>query len=276
VRSLSVRADPANVTTEVTLFDFLANYDPAVGGQARSSLRPLESVLGVVPAVTSALGESVGTGSVVQVDHHGAFSPPTTGSVARRDAGRVVGGRVATAGWRLALAGGATARNGWRHDFSMGLLVRGANPPEFPKGRPGWSTPRPGSPLRRLARWGSILDKAACVEYAELAGDSNPVHRSGRAARAAGFPGIIAPGLLVAALAVAGGVIRLDSAGVVRAMTARFARPARAGSELTLAVWSTAAPETFRIAVEDERGPVLKHAAFTVTPSDAVTAQGTR
>lgn len=83
------------------------------------------------------------------------------------------------------------------------------------------------------------VTRADLWRYAEASGDHNPIHLDDDAARALGLPGVIAHGMLTAALAV--GVVAEWAGGADRVLATdiRFASPvevpAEGGAELEVA-----------------------------------------
>ncbi len=69
------------------------------------------------------------------------------------------------------------------------------------------------------------VTRADLRRYADVAGDPNPVHVSDEAARAAGFPGVVAHGMYT--LALAGRALEewAGGRGRVRDLRAKFTRP---------------------------------------------------
>jgi acyl dehydratase len=69
------------------------------------------------------------------------------------------------------------------------------------------------------------LTRTDLRRYAAASGDSNPVHLSDRAAAAAGFPGVVAHGMLT--LALAGRTLEewAGGNGRIRELRAKFTRP---------------------------------------------------
>ena len=69
------------------------------------------------------------------------------------------------------------------------------------------------------------VTRADLVRYAGASGDFNPIHWSDRAAREAGLPGVIAPGMLTMALATRLVTTWVGDPGAVVDCTVRFTRP---------------------------------------------------
>jgi hypothetical protein len=101
--------------------------------------------------------------------------------------------------------------------------------------------PAPGEPLPSMRRSASRAD---LVRYAAATGDHNPIHTDHAAARAAGLPGVVVHGLLLAswffqaAARFRPGTSPLQSAGV------RFRRPLRPAVPVVAGGrWSWSNPE---------------------------------
>lgn len=89
---------------------------------------------------------------------------------------------------------------------------------------PAGSLPAPGEPLPAYPCGASRLD---LVRYAAASGDWNPIHWDHDSARAAGLPGVIVHGLLMAAW-IAEAVIRLTTGpDPLRSLEVRFRNPLR-------------------------------------------------
>jgi acyl dehydratase len=97
---------------------------------------------------------------------------------------------------------------------------------------------RPAASRRRLPQSGSLFisPQTTVSRYAAATGDDNAVHLDDAAARRAGFPGVIAPGLGVLGL-VTSALVRMAGQGEAQHLSrvrARFSGPVRPGSDLTL------------------------------------------
>lgn len=191
----------------------------------------------VLNCVTEAL-DGRGFQGVVQVAHHCRFDRlvelgkqvETAAQVVDRHAGP--SGTILEIGADLASAGRSVASA----RLTLLVLGIGADP-----------TPRTAR-RRRPSADGVLRDPVLCEtfrlegrhagDYADAAGDPNPVHTDPAAARAAGHPGVIVPGLCLVWLATAGVVRRFggnDPARVVE-MSARFTAPAAPGE--TVRLWA--------------------------------------
>jgi len=98
-------------------------------------------------------------------------------------------------------------------------------------------------PLRRSA------SRADLVRYAAATGDANPIHRDHEAARAAGLPGVVAHGLLLAAWFFQAAARFRPGSDPLQSARVRFRRPLRP---------AVAAAVTGRVAAEDAAGADLE------------------
>jgi acyl dehydratase len=71
--------------------------------------------------------------------------------------------------------------------------------------------------------------RADLVAYAAASGDLNPIHWDHGAARAAGLPGVIVHGLLMAAWVAGAAARHSEAPDPLRGMRLRFRRPLRPG-----------------------------------------------
>lgn len=101
------------------------------------------------------------------------------------------------------------------------------------------------------------VTRADLVRYAEVSGDHNPVHLDDDAARALGLPGVVAHGMLTAALAI--GAVAEWAGGSERVLETdlRFAAPVQVPAEGSAALELSGRVRS----VEDGRAVV----ALTVT-----------
>lgn len=88
----------------------------------------------------------------------------------------------------------------------------------------GRDMPTPGSMLPTLACGASRLD---LVRYAAASGDFNPIHWDHGAARAAGLPGVVVHGLLMASWMASAVMRHTVGSDPLREMRLRFRRPLR-------------------------------------------------
>jgi acyl dehydratase len=88
---------------------------------------------------------------------------------------------------------------------------------------------RPGDELPAVELGALTADDLA--RYAEASGDHNPLHLRPEAARAAGFPDVIAHGMFVMGL-MSRVVAELAGDGVVRSFQSRFVAPTALGEPL--------------------------------------------
>ncbi|WP_416873908.1 MaoC family dehydratase [Kitasatospora sp. SC0581] len=114
-----------------------------------------------------------------------------------------------------------------------------------------------------------VLDAGDTRAYAHASGDLNPIHLDDDAARAAGFPGVIAHGMHLVALAAeeitdrhAGG----DPARVT-ALGARFAAPTRPGTELRLTLQPHDRGTVVRFTIATEAGTAVKAGWARIAPA---------
>lgn len=125
-----------------------------------------------------------------------------------------------------------------------------------------------GTPARRV----TAEDVAA---FAALTGDHNPLHRDARTARAGGFPGVIAHGLLGAAIAV--GLIEQTGVhdGTTLAMLEltqwAFRRPVLVGQAVRARMTVAA---TYPSTRDPSRGVVLRHLVLLDDDDGGVLQEG--
>ncbi|WP_103500883.1 MULTISPECIES: MaoC/PaaZ C-terminal domain-containing protein, partial [unclassified Streptomyces] len=96
--------------------------------------------------------------------------------------------------------------------------------------------------------------------YAAASGDHNPIHLDPGAARAAGFPDVIAHGMSLVALAaeVAADALAGGEVSRVRALGARFARPVSPGEELTVELTPGRSGSTVHFTCRTAAGSAVK------------------
>lgn len=117
---------------------------------------------------------------------------------------------------------------------------------------PGTTLPDPGSPI---PAYGCGASRADLVRYAAASGDWNPIHWDHESARAAGLPGTVVHGLLMAAW-MANSVTRLVPGDApLRDVRLRFRSPLRPGvaAEVTGSV-AAAGPEGAEVDLVLESG----------------------
>ena len=127
--------------------------------------------------------------------------------------------------------------------------------------------PAPGEALPRLRRAASRADLG---RYAAATGDWNPIHRDHGAARAAGLPGVVAHGLLLAAWLFQAASRHRPGPDPLRSARVRFRRPLRPAAAAVItgkvAAWGEAGAE-LEMALESAAGGApLATAAVRVTP----------
>jgi len=127
--------------------------------------------------------------------------------------------------------------------------------------------PAVGEPLPPLRRSASRFD---LERYAAAGGDRNPIHWDHDAARAAGLPGVVAHGLLVAAWLFQAAARHRAGPDPLRRARVRFRRPLRpaAAGVISGRVASSGAPgTTLELALEGGAGrPPFATAVVEVTP----------
>ncbi|MEV7775661.1 MaoC family dehydratase [Kitasatospora sp. NPDC086791] len=113
------------------------------------------------------------------------------------------------------------------------------------------------------------LTAADTTAYAHASGDLNPIHLDDDAARAAGFPGTIAHGMHLLALAAEEITDRFADGDPTRvhALGARFAAPTRPGTELRLTLHSHDAGTVVRFTVATDAGTAVKAGWARITPA---------
>lgn len=139
---------------------------------------------------------------------------------------RVLAARPETRGVRLALRSEVTGADGQPiATLTTGALLHGATLPE-----PFGEMPAPHTPAVAAARQVTVtrvLTVESIRRYAAASGDHNPIHLDAAAAQAAGFPGLIAHGMSVAALVCEEVVDRYAGGDPdrVRGLGVRFSAP---------------------------------------------------
>jgi hypothetical protein len=131
-------------------------------------------------------------------------------------------------------------------------LAGGTRPEPAPApSRPG------GAPLAGPVADTADAEPGAVAAFTAWSRDHTPIHTDPEAARAAGLPGPIAPGMFVLALLAAAGA--RAAGGPVWGVGARFVRPTVVGDHLDLTV-APGAPGRLAVAAEGPRGPVVRRA----------------
>jgi acyl dehydratase len=175
----------------------------------------------------------------------------------------VVGARRDPRGVRLALRSRLVDAEGRVFaELVTGLLALGATTPE-----PFGTIPPPPSPGPGTAQ--TMIETQIPTwlprHYAEVSGDHNPIHLDAGAARAAGFPGVIAHGMSVVAVVCEEVIDRYcgGDASQVRGVGGRFSTPVVPGEPLHV---------TFRT---DPTDPADTTVRFTcATPGGLAVKQG--
>jgi acyl dehydratase len=93
-------------------------------------------------------------------------------------------------------------------------------------GRPRLEDVHIGDELPAVER---IVRREEIGDYAEASGDRNPLHLDDDAARAAGFPGVIAHGMFTMGLVASAVTAWVGDAGALRRMKVAFRAPVRPG-----------------------------------------------
>lgn len=115
-------------------------------------------------------------------------------------------------------------------------------------------------------------DADALRPYLDLMGDDNPLHRDIAVARAAGFDGLVVPGMMVMAQ-MAAALADWPGCAAIHDLTARFVQPVLTGSTLRLDGRIVAHQPDGRAilrltAGQDRRPSVLAEAVITPAPAD--------
>jgi acyl dehydratase len=170
----------------------------------------------------------------------------------------VVGARRDPRGVRLALRSRLTGEDGRVFaELVTGLLALGATGPE-----PFGTIPPP--PAHGSGGWDTVVETTIPAwlpqYYAEISGDHNPIHLDAGAARAAGFPGVIAHGMSVIAVVCEEVIDRYcgGDAGRVRGVGGRFSSPVVPDQPLTLSFAADPADGTVRFGCATPDGLAVK------------------
>lgn len=146
----------------------------------------------------------------------------------------VVGARRDPRGVRLVLRSVLVGEDGVPFaELVSGLLLLGATSPA-PFGKV------PPHPARASTTWQTVVTRHVPAElprrYAEVSGDNNPIHLDPDAARAAGFPGVIAHGMSVMALVCEEVIAQYacGDAARVQSVGGRFSSPVLPGEPLDI------------------------------------------
>jgi acyl dehydratase len=110
------------------------------------------------------------------------------------------------------------------------------------------------------------LDERFPLRYAEVSGDTNPIHLDPDAARAAGLPGVVLHGLSTVAVGATFAIDELaggDPAALSR-MRVRFARPGRPGHQARYSAHRTAPPGRFALSCQVGGVPIWRQAIVEI------------
>ncbi|WP_051712249.1 MaoC/PaaZ C-terminal domain-containing protein [Streptomyces sp. NRRL S-350] len=183
---------------------------------------------------------------------------------------RVTAARREARGTRLALATRLTdaATGTPLADLATAALLLGATgtDPHGTLPAPAHPGTTPDGPPLTLTRTLSAADTAA---YAHASGDLNPLHLDDTAARAAGFPGTIAHGMHLVALAAEEITDRHGHGDPARltALGARFAAPARPDTELRLTLQPYDRGTVVRFTIATDAGTAVKAGWARLAPA---------
>jgi acyl dehydratase len=171
---------------------------------------------------------------------------------------QVVGARRDPRGVRLALRSLLHGENGKPFaQLITGLLVLGATAPE-----PFGEIPPP--PAHGSSNWETVVEKTIPAwlpaHYAQVSGDHNPIHLDDAAARAAGFPGVIAHGMSVIAVVCEEAIDRYAAgdASRVRSVGGRFSAPVIPEEPLAISFQTDATDGTVRFTCKTPGGLAVK------------------
>ena len=172
---------------------------------------------------------------------------------------QVAGARRDPRGVRLALRSVLTGEDGRAFaELVTGLLVLGATAPE-----PFGTIPPP--PAHAGSSGGeTVVEKRIPAwlppSYAEVSGDHNPIHLDAEAARAAGFPGVIAHGMSVLAVVCEEVIDRYcaGDASRVRGVGGRFSAPVLPEEPLDISLQTDPTDGTVRFGCKTPGGLAVK------------------
>jgi acyl dehydratase len=177
----------------------------------------------------------------------------------------VLGARREPRGVRLALRSVLAGSDGspFAELVTGALLVGATAPAPFGDIPPH---PTPGS----AAGPATVVTRQVSAEmvrrYAAASGDDNPIHLDPEAARAAGFPGVIAHGMSVLALVCEEVTDRYAAgdAAAIRGIGGRFCAPVLPGQPLDITLQPDGEGRTVRFSGKTPQGPVLKSGWVTI------------
>jgi acyl dehydratase len=177
----------------------------------------------------------------------------------------MLGARREPRGVRLALRSVLAGGDGspFAELVTGALLVGATTPDPFGDIPPH---PTPGSAAGPAAVVTRQVSTEMVRRYAEASGDDNPIHLNPEAARAAGFPGVIAPGMSVLAL-VCEEVIDRYAAGdaaAIRGIGGRFSSPVLPGEPLDITFQPDDEGRIVRFSCKTPQGPALKSGWATI------------
>ena len=115
-----------------------------------------------------------------------------------------------------------------------------------------------------VARWDERVPADLPARYARASGDTNPIHLDDAAARRAGLPGVVLPGMATFLLAVTGTGNRLYGGDELRLgeIHARFAHPVAPGDVIAFTVRATGTAGVFHLGAAVGGRAVLKDSWF--------------
>lgn len=155
-----------------------------------------------------------------------------------------------------------------RARLSTAALLLGATAPT-PFGTPA-ATAHPGTtPDAEPDTLTLALTRADTTAYAHASGDHNPIHLDDTAARTAGFPGVIAHGMHLVALAAEHLTDRYADGDPARitALGARFAAPYTPGTPLRLTLQPYDRATVVRFTLATENGTAVKAGWAALAPA---------
>lgn len=182
----------------------------------------------------------------------------------------VLGARHESKGVRLALGCRVAGDDATPvADLTTGVLLVGATAPEPGGELPGAPAPAAG-PAGTPETATVTLSRDLIARYADVSGDHNPIHLDDDAAAAAGFPGVIAHGMSVLAVAVEAIVDRYagGDAGLVRGVAVRFSAPVRPDEPVQVKLQPDTTGTVVKFSVATPAGVALKAGWVRLGPGD--------
>lgn len=181
----------------------------------------------------------------------------------------VLGARRESRGVRLALRSVLVGSAGSPFaELMTGALLVGATAPDPFGDIP--SSPVPGSATAQPVVVTRQVSTEMVHRYAEASGDDNPIHLDPDAARAAGFPGVIAHGMSVMALVCEEVIDRYASgdAAAIRGIAGRFSSPVLPGESLDISLQPGDDGRIVRFSCTTPQGPALKSGWVEIAGTD--------